>query len=122
MSAVLTSETGKAAPPVERGLDEQPRGNQNGCMSSITLKNLSNELLTELREAAERDRRSLTQEIIYLLETALRGRPKIVQEPDVKAQVAAWRKLAGKWESDTSASAEAASIRKSRTRGREVDL
>ena len=91
-------------------------------MSSITLKNLSNELLTELREAAERDRRSLTQEIIYLLETALRGRPKIVQEPDVKAQVAAWRKLAGKWESDTSASAEAASIRKSRTRGREVDL
>ena len=103
-------------------LDEEPLGNQNGCMPSITLKNLSDELLTELRAAAERDRRSLTQEIIHLLETALRGRPKTVEEPDVKAQVAAWRKLAGKWESNVDAATEAASITKSRTRGREVDL
>lgn len=75
-----------------------------------------------MREAAERDRRSLTQEIIHLLETALRGRPKTVQEPDVKAQVAAWRKLAGQWESDVDAATEAASLARARTSGREVNL
>lgn len=91
-------------------------------MASVTLKNLSDELLDELRAAAERDRRSLTQEIIHLLETALRGRPKEVEQPDVKAQVAAWRKLAAKWESAEDAETEAAGLRKARTRGREVDL
>ena len=91
-------------------------------MSSITLKNLSDELLDELREAAERDRRSLTQEIIHLLETALRGRPKTVEQPDVKAQVAAWRKLAGKWESGVDTATEAARLTKARSPGREVDL
>ena len=91
-------------------------------MSSITLKNLSGDLLDELREAAERDRRSLTQEIIHLLETSLRGRPTTAPRPDVKAQVAAWRKLAGKWESDIETTTEAARITKARSRGREVDL
>jgi plasmid stability protein len=43
-------------------------------MASLTLKNLPEELLRSLREAAEKDRRSLTQEIIYLLDTALRSR------------------------------------------------
>jgi plasmid stability protein len=91
-------------------------------MPSITLKNLSDELLDELRKAAERDRRSLTQEIIHLLETALRARPKTVEAPDAKAQVAAWRKLAGKWESDVDARAETTRITKARSPGREVDL
>ncbi len=91
-------------------------------MSSITLKNLSNDLLDQLREAAERDRRSLTQEIIYLLETSLRGRPKTDEQPDVKAQVAAWRRLAGKWKSDVDGATETRRILNARTRGREVDL
>lgn len=91
-------------------------------MASLTLKNLPDELLNELREAAEHDRRSLTQEIIHLLETALRGRPKNVERSEVEAQVAAWRKLAGKWESDVDAATEAARSMDSRTPGREVDL
>ena len=112
------------AVPIRSGtaLDEQPLSNQNGCMASVTLKNLSDDLLHELREAAEHDRRSLTQQIIHLLETALRERPKTVHTPDVKAQVAAWRKLAGKWESDVDAASEVARITKARSRGREVDL
>jgi hypothetical protein len=97
-------------------------GNHNGCMASVTLKNLSDDLLNALREAAEHDRRSLTQEIIHLLETALRERPKTVETPDVKAQVAAWRKLAGQWESDVDAATEAARITKARSPGREIDL
>lgn len=91
-------------------------------MPSITLKNLSEDLLDELRQAAERDRRSLTQQAIYLLETALRERSRSIEEPDVKAQVAAWRRLAGRWESDDDAATEARRLMKARTRGRQVDL
>jgi len=91
-------------------------------MASLTLKNLSEQLLEALRDAAERDRRSLTQEIIHLLETALRARPRTVVRPDTEAQVAAWRMLAGRWESDLDNSAEATRILEKRTPGREVDL
>ncbi len=91
-------------------------------MASITLEGMSDELLAELREAAERERRSLTQEIIHLLEEALRDGPKRVDRPNVEAQVAAWRELAGKWESDVDAATEAARIQGARTPGREVDL
>jgi plasmid stability protein len=90
-------------------------------MASLTLKNVSDEFLKTLRDAAERDRRSLTQEIIHLLETALRTQPKIAR-PDTDAQVARWRKLAGKWKSDIDGATEAKRIIEKRTRGREVDL
>ena len=91
-------------------------------MASITLKNLPDDLLDALREAAQRDRRSMTQEIVHLLETAVRALPKAAETPDAKAQVAAWRKLAGKWESDVDSATEARRISSARTRGREVDL
>ena len=92
-------------------------------MASLTLKNLPDDLLGALREAAERDRRSLTQEIIYLLAIAVRGVERPAgRSPDVKAQVAAWRKLAGKWESNLDPATEAERITERRTEGREVDL
>jgi len=95
-------------------------------MASLTLKNLPDELLQSLRDAAERDRRSLTQEMVYLLEAALgRRETPTSRSPariDAEAQVAAWRKLAGKWESDIDAATEAEHLMKERTPGREVDL
>lgn len=87
-------------------------------MASLTLKNLPDDLLQALRKAADRDRRSLTQEIIHLLEVALRGGERTTAE----AQVAAWRKLAGAWESDVDATSEAERIIERRTEGREVVL
>jgi len=91
-------------------------------MPSLTLKNLPDDLLQALREAAARERRSLTQEIIHLLESALQARPKGSTRPDVDAQVAAWRRLAGKWESDVDGATEAKRIVGKRTAGREVDF
>jgi plasmid stability protein len=86
-------------------------------MTSITLKNLPEDLLQALREAAERDRRSLTQEIIYLLDSAVSNmsEPSDGRRVVIDAQVAAWRKLAGKWESDVDAATESARILKERT-------
>jgi plasmid stability protein len=91
-------------------------------MASLTLKKLSDDLLQALRDAAENNRRSLTQEVVHLLETALGRRPKTPVRPDVEAQMIAWRKLAGKWESDVDPTTEAKRITEKRTSGREVDL
>jgi plasmid stability protein len=90
-------------------------------MASLTLKNLPEDLVRALRVAAEKDRRSLTQEIIYLLDTALRERGERPVSR-VEAQVTAWRKLAGKWESDVDRATEIERIIKQRTPGRGVDF
>jgi plasmid stability protein len=112
-------------------VDAQPSGRHSGCitvvdefMASITLKNLSDDLMSALRNAAAQDRRSLTQEIIHLLDDALRLRSEAAPQPtpDVKAQLAAWRKLAGTWESDVDPAVEADAVMQARTRGREVDF
>jgi hypothetical protein len=93
-------------------------------MASLTLKGLPDKLLRALRKAAEKDRRSLNQEIIHLLDLVLRGRGEgpAVRDADAEAQVAAWRKLAGKWESDAGRAAETERIMDQRTGGRQVDL
>ena len=92
-------------------------------MASLTLKNLPDDLLRALRKAADKDRRSMTQEIIHLLELALgRAERSGPRSPDVDAQLAAWRKLAGKWQSDEDRSTEAGRLMTRRTQGREVDF
>lgn len=93
-------------------------------MTALTLKNLPPRLLRSLRAAAEHDRRSLNQEIIHLLELALHVREhRRIREPqDIEAQVAAWRALAGKWQSDLDPETEADQIMSARTPGRKVEL
>ena len=93
-------------------------------MASLTLKNLPDDLLRALREMADKDRRSLTREIIHLLESALLGRMErpAPRASAADAQVAAWRKLAGKWESNVDRATEAERLMKRRTSGRKVAL
>lgn len=92
-------------------------------MASLTLKNLPDDLLRALRKAADKDRRSVTQQIIHLLETALGRTERPAARPaDADAQLAAWRKLAGRWESDTDRATETRRLMKRRTSGREVDF
>lgn len=43
-------------------------------MPSLTLKNIPDELMDELREVAEQERRSITQQMLYMLEQALDAR------------------------------------------------
>jgi hypothetical protein len=93
-------------------------------MTALTLKNLSPKLLRSLRAAAIHDRRSLTQEVIYLLDLALHVRAARPQQPafDVEAQLAAWRRLAGTWRSDVEPAVEAERLTAARTPGRKVEL
>lgn len=92
-------------------------------MASLTLKNLPDDLLRALRKEADKERRSMTQEIIHLLESALgRAERPAPRSADAEAQLAAWRKLAGKWESDADRFTEARRLMERRTPGREVDF
>jgi plasmid stability protein len=91
---------------------------------ALTLKNLPDDLLRELRAAAYHDRRSLNRQVIHLLGTALRAAPRRAVTPraDIDAQVAAWRRLAGRWQSDEDRAAEAKRIAGRRSPGRNVAL
>lgn len=40
-------------------------------MASLTLKNIPDELLEKLRVLAERERRSITQQVLYMLEQSV---------------------------------------------------
>lgn len=100
-------------------------------MASLTLKNLPDQLLGRLRERASQDRRSLNQELIFLLDHALADSgspmsqsvaPGGVPTFAAERQIRAWSSLAGRWDSDLSAEEEIESILRRRTRGREVEL
>ena len=92
-------------------------------MASLTLKDLPDDLLEALRRAAERDRRSLSQQVIHLLASALGTRPVRSEgaAADAEAQVAEWRKLAGSWVSDVDERTEVDELLDRRTAGRKVD-
>lgn len=95
-------------------------------MSSITVKDVPDKLLEQLRRRAQQDKRSMNREAIHLLELALTGRPvdqyHAGKIQDIKSQIQAWRKLAGRWDSDLDTADEIERIYAARTRGRQVDL
>lgn len=91
-------------------------------MASLTLKGIPDELLEALRDIAEAERRSLTQEAIRMLEESVAARTnEAALSSAAKRQADAWRQLAGRWKSDRSDDEEVADIYDARTPGREVD-
>lgn len=93
-------------------------------MASLTLKDIPPELLDELRSRAARDRRSLTQQVIFVLEQAVLNRPDDTYPSlaEAQRQADAWTRLAGSWVSDRPAAEEIREIYDSRTTGRDIDL
>ena len=89
-------------------------------MSSITLKDVPEELLVRLRAAAARERRSLNQQALVLIEGGLAARE--TAEERARRQVEAWRALAGAWVSDRPFDDEVAELYAARTAGRDVAL
>ena len=91
-------------------------------MPSITLKNVPHELIGCLKRRAHQRRRSLTQEVLWLLEEALDMAPPAQDTNRPTAQVEAWRRLVGRWVSDQPVDTEVDAIYEARTDGRKVDL
>ena len=88
-------------------------------MATVTLKNVPEELLDRLRARSARDRRSLNQQILFLLERAL-DRTELAREAESQSRV--WSRLAGRWQSDLSAQEEIDRLYSSRSAGRDVEL
>jgi len=94
-------------------------------MPALTLKNIPESLLDKLRRRADEDRRSLTQEVLYLLEQAVDEKPAAAQgfaHTAAETQARAWMRLCGRWQSDLSAADEIRDVYDHRTPGRNVSL
>ncbi len=91
-------------------------------MATIILKNVPKDLLSQLRAAATVERRSLSEQILHMLEVALKtDEEKLGLKAACERQTAAWKRLAGRWESRESAEEEVARIYEARTEGRTVE-
>lgn len=97
-------------------------------MNALTLKSLPDVLVERLRAAATMTHRSLNKEIIFRLERSFdrpANRSTGIDEWNkgrVAEQVAAWKEVAGSWESDVSLEEEIESLYAARSEGRKVDL
>jgi plasmid stability protein len=91
-------------------------------MGALTLKNIPDDLLDRLKRRAAADRRSLTMEILFLLEQSLGGGESRAAEASPEPQLAAWQQVAGRWRSTQDVVSEIRAIYGARTAGRPVDL
>jgi plasmid stability protein len=93
-------------------------------MASFTLRNIPENLLEGLRILSERERRSLNNELLMVLEEGLNAKAERsgVEPPSPELQAELWMDLCGKWEDDRSAEEIIEGIRSARSMGREVDL
>lgn len=92
-------------------------------MVNLTLRNIPEHLLERIRSLSIAERRSLNNEILVLLERALREYTAEIDD-DIfnEVQVDLWSKLAGKWEDPRSTDETIAEIINNRSPGREVEL
>lgn len=92
-------------------------------MSSITIKDIPDNLLEKLRARAALDKRSMNKAIIHLLDQALsetNDDPAIKLHEQLELQVQAWSQLAGRWDSDRGSAEEIDEIYAARSEGRTV--
>lgn len=94
-------------------------------MKALTLKNIPDDLIQDLKARAGAAHRSLNGEILYRLQRSLEvggGVEGGVLREDAAIQVDAWEKIAGRWISDVSPAEEIDSLYAARSDGRDIDL
>jgi hypothetical protein len=94
-------------------------------MSSFTLRNIPEALLDSIRTLSERERRSLNNEILVVLEEGMAAKAERSSPEPLGSELQAelWAELCGKWEDDERSPAQTiAEIRSARSMGREVAL
>jgi hypothetical protein len=91
-----------------------PFWNHGNIMATLTLKQIPDELIQQLREAAQHERRSMNQHAVYLLEQALH-----VPHQSFGAALERWRRSRVAPEEDT---AQVFRGLRSRERGRKVKM
>lgn len=96
-------------------------------MSSMTVRDIPEDVLETLRALSSRERRSLNSEILVVLEEGVRshlaGKPAAgLERVPRDIQLALWKELAGTWEDERDTAEIVADIRRARSMGRKVAL
>lgn len=91
-------------------------------MPALTLREIPPELMERLRVVARRERRSVVQEALHLIEGGVAAREAALAMPEAQVQASRWRALAGRWQSAESFADEVAGLEAARSAGRSVDL
>lgn len=93
-------------------------------MASLTLRNIPDYLLSGIRILSERERRSLNNEMLVVLEEGFASKAERAEAsplgPELQADL--WLELCGAWEDDRSTEEIIADIRDHRSAGRTVNL
>ena len=96
-------------------------------MANVTIRNTPDSILDQIKTLSAIERRSMNNEILVLLEEAVRSYQTSSDRPNgygmsPQAQFEAWERLIGKWEDERSAQEIIADIYSKRSPGRSVDL
>ncbi|OHD55049.1 MAG: hypothetical protein A2Y33_14685 [Spirochaetes bacterium GWF1_51_8] len=95
-------------------------------MSSITVRNIPEDVFEKIKTLAKTERRSVNNEMVILIEKGLKEQIIHSRKDDSvlskETQIILWKELFGKWEDDRSTGEIIADIRDARTVGREVEL
>jgi len=93
-------------------------------MANLTIRNVPEDLLKNLRELSQKERRSLNSEVLVLLEKSVMhdALEKNSDTISIHAQTELWSKLAGEWDDPHSAEEIIDDVLAHRTPGREVEL
>lgn len=97
-------------------------------MSSLTVRDIPDDVMDAIKLLSKRERRSLNKEFIVVIERGLKaaladtGRMMTQDSIPLNLQEDLWKDLCGKWEDERSTGEIVADIREQRTMGREVRL
>ncbi|MFP4377716.1 MAG: FitA-like ribbon-helix-helix domain-containing protein [Spirochaetales bacterium] len=96
-------------------------------MANVTVRNIPDSILEQIKALSAIERRSMNNEIVILLEEAVRSRQTLSDRLNgagmsPEAQFEAWERLIGAWEDERSAQEIVADIYSRRSPGRSIDL
>lgn len=93
---------------------------------NITIRNIPDEIVSEIRTLSKVERRSLNSQMLIMLESGVSEQVErpVANKPFVSkgVQVGIWQELAGKWDDSRTSQEIVDDIYKNRTPGREVEL
>jgi plasmid stability protein len=93
-------------------------------VANLTIRNIPEDLLNNLRKLSQKERRSLNSEVLVLLEKSVMqdSLGKNIDTISIDAQTELWSKLAGEWEDSCPTEEIIDAVLARRTPGREVEL
>lgn len=96
-------------------------------MASFTIRNIPDEVLAQVRELSVLERRSMNNEILYILENGIQAQKMLLEQnkgnvvsEDERLRI--WRTLSGQWKDKRSTEEIVEDIYSSRSFGRELNL